>query len=94
MCTEQTIQQLCAARGWVRQKDFAQAAGISQPYASQLWTGKRLVGRKMAKRLAPIFHVAPEVLILLERPDVLPPCVGARDLQVLEECQPPAREES
>jgi transcriptional regulator with XRE-family HTH domain len=62
------MRELCQQHGLVRPIDFARAAGISKAYAHLLWTGKRLVGRKMAKKLAPVFNMAPEQLIMLERP--------------------------
>ena len=63
-----TMKEFCESRGIMRPIDFAKQTGLSKAYAHLLWTGKRLVGRKMALRLAPIFNVPPETLIMLEAP--------------------------
>ncbi len=62
------MREFCEQRGMKRPIDLAKSTGLSKAYAHLLWTGKRLVGRKMALRLAPIFNVQPETLVMLERP--------------------------
>jgi transcriptional regulator with XRE-family HTH domain len=62
------MRELCERHGIKRPIDLARQAGISKAYAHLLWTGKRLVGRKMALRLAPVFQVPPETLIMLGAP--------------------------
>jgi transcriptional regulator with XRE-family HTH domain len=62
------MRELCEQHGILRPIDLARQAGISKAYAHLLWTGKRLVGRKMALKLAPVFKVPPETLIMLEAP--------------------------
>lgn len=63
-----SIYELCAVLGIYRPIDLARRAGISKAYAHLLWTGKRLVGRKLAKKLAPVFQMSPESLIMMEPP--------------------------
>lgn len=62
------MRELCEQHGIHRPIDLARQAGISKAYAHLLWTGKRLVGRKMALKLAPVFKVSPETLVMLEAP--------------------------
>ena len=54
------MRELCESRGIMRPIDFAKQTGLSKAYAHLLWTGKRLVGRKMALRLAPFFMSPPD----------------------------------
>lgn len=63
-----TMRELCEQRQWYRQVDLAHYGEISRQAAHLLWTGKRLVGRRMAKHLAPRLGVSIETLINLEAP--------------------------
>lgn len=62
------MRDLCEQHGIYRPIDLARQAGISRAYAHLLWTGKRLIGRKLAKKLAPVFQMSPESLIMMEPP--------------------------
>jgi Cro/C1-type HTH DNA-binding domain len=63
-----TLRDLLISKGIKRPIDFARKTGLSRQYAHALWSGDRLVSRKMARRLAPILDVSPEMLVMLERP--------------------------
>jgi plasmid maintenance system antidote protein VapI len=63
-----TVKEFCASRHIYRQVDFAKRTGLSKAYVHQLWTGKRLIGRRMARRLSPLLNASPQILLVLEPP--------------------------
>jgi transcriptional regulator with XRE-family HTH domain len=62
------LQEFCRRQGITRSIELSRKAGLTRQHAYMLWTGERLISRKMAKRLAPVLQVPPEVLMLLEAP--------------------------
>jgi transcriptional regulator with XRE-family HTH domain len=62
------LQEFCRRQGITRSIELSRKTGLSRQHAYMLWTGERLISRKLAKRLAPVLQVPPEVLMLLEAP--------------------------
>jgi transcriptional regulator with XRE-family HTH domain len=66
---------LCKLRGMDTPTDFAAAAGISVPYASQILSGKRApamplaisIYRKTGRKFGPIIDVPDDEIDILER---------------------------
>ena len=64
-----TVQEFCVSHGIKKPIEFARQTGLSRAYAHQLWSGKRLIGRRLAKRLAVALQTSPDRLIVLGPPD-------------------------
>ena len=62
------------------QEDIAAELGISRKYLSQLETSKREPGRKLAERIAALYHISPANLFGYQADDMQRKLMDERDL--------------
>ena len=66
-----TLDELFIRHGIQRPSDLAKKVGLTRQYAHLLWTGKRLISRKMAQRIEAKTGI-PYVDLMVTEPGPLP----------------------